>query len=475
MRDFSAGELTDLYRKKELSPVEVVEQYLEAIDRKNPDLFAYIFTTPELALEQARESEKRWQKGEPASRLDGVPLAVKDNILIKGIRCTAGSRILENYVASYDATVIRNLKKGGVVFLGKTNLDEFAMGSSTENSAFGITRNPHDPERVPGGSSGGSAVAVASNLCVASLGSDTGGSIRLPACFCGVYGLKPSYGRVSRYGLIAMASSLDQIGPLAKNIEDIELVFEIIKGKDSKDASQITPKETLFAPKEKITIGLPKEYFTGGLEDEVAEVIERTVKRLTELGFELQEVSLPHTEYALSSYYLTVFSEVSSNLARFDSVRYGKRKEKDWESFWQIYFENRGEYLGAEVKRRIILGTFTLSAGYYDAFYKKAQITRHKIREDFEKAFRKVDLIFAPVSPTLPFKIGEKINDPVKMYLSDIFTVPVNLAGLPALSVPVGRSSNGLPVGAQFIGPYFGEDLLFSVARRLKEDTSYEG
>lgn len=466
MENYTILDLYSLYQKKEVSPVEVVELYLQKIEAENPKLFCYLFTTPELALEQARLSEKRWACENPLSFLDGIPLSIKDNILIKGVRCTAGSKMLENYVASYDATVISKLKKAGAVFLGKTNLDEFAMGSSTENSAFGPTRNPLDPERVPGGSSGGSAAAVSANLCVASLGSDTGGSIRLPAAFCGVVGLKPTYGSVSRYGLIAMASSLDQIGPITKTVSDARILFEVISGKDTRDFSQVLPEE-MPEEKEKIVIGVPKEYFLSEMEEEVIGAIQDFLELMTEKGYEFQEISLPSLPLSLPVYYVIVASEISSNLARYDDLRYGKKKVKVERDFWEYYFQSRGEFLGKEVKRRIMLGTFVLSTGYYEAYYKKAVLLRENIREDFLRAFKKVDLILAPVSPSLPFKLGEKITDPVKMYLSDIFTVSVNLAGLPALSIPI-AFPKGLPVGIQFIAPPFKEATLFKIGEKVE-------
>jgi aspartyl-tRNA(Asn)/glutamyl-tRNA(Gln) amidotransferase subunit A len=404
-----------------------------------------------------------------------VPCAIKDNILIEGIKCTAGSKILKDYIAPYNATVIEKLKKEGVVILGKTNMDEFAMGASTENSAYGSTKNPFDKTRVPGGSSGGSAAAIAADFCQFALGSDTGGSIRQPASFCGVIGLKPTYGAVSRYGLVAMASSLDQIGPIAKNAEDAEIVFEAIKGKDPMDSTsvELNSKQVRISNFEfrNLKIGIPKEYFIEGIEKGVKKEIEKGIKRFEKLGAKIEKISLPHTKYALATYYLIMPSEVSSNLARYDGIRYGLSKSKiskfKPQNSFELYSKIRGEYFGREVKRRIILGTFALSAGYYDQYYLKAKMVRDLIKKDFEKAFRKVDLLLTPVAPTTAFKIGEKIDDPIKMYLSDIFTVGASLAGLPALSFPYGKVGK-LPVGLQIIGKPFGENTIFEAAKEFE-------
>lgn len=374
---------------------------------------------------------------------DGEPIAVKDNIMVKGMPCTAGSKILENYIAPYDATVIKRLKKSGFCIVGKTNLDEFAMGSSTENSAFGPTLNPHDTSRVPGGTSGGSAAAVAADMVDYALGSDTGGSIRQPASFCGVVGLKPTYGAVSRYGLIATASSLDQIGVLSKTIEDAKMIFDVIKGHDPLDSTSV---DLPLAPRipEKIVLGIPREYFKKGLDPEISKLIKCRIKQLKKLGFKTKKVSLPNTKYALAAYYLINYAESSANLARFDGIRYGGPRTK----------------FGEEVKRRILLGTYILSHGYYEAYYLQAQKIRRLIKQDFDKAFKKVDLILGPVAPTTAFKIGEKVDDPLAMYLGDIYTVPINLAGIPAMSIPCGQINN-LPVGLQIIGRPFEEELIF--------------
>jgi len=377
----------------------------------------------------------------------GIPIVIKDNILVKNMPCTAGSKVLENYIAPYDATVIKKLKKAGFAVLGKTNMDEFAMGSSTENSAYQKTLNPNDVSRVPGGSSGGSAAAVAADLAPCALGSDTGGSIRQPASFCGVVGLKPTYGAVSRYGLIAMASSLDQIGPITKTVEDAKILFDIIKGYDSLDSTSIDNSK-LQTPNSKLKIGLPKEYFSKGLDLEIDKLIKKAIAK-----FNIQEVSLPRTKHALACYYLIMPAEVSANLARYDGIRYGQSRES----------------FGPEVRRRIMLGTYVLSHGYYDAYYLQAQKTRTLIIQDFEKAFEKIDVLITPTSPTTAFQFGEKTQDPLQMYLSDIYTVPVNLAGLPAISIPVGKI-NGLPVGLQIVGRHFEEETIFKIAYELERN-----
>ena len=463
---------------KDFSAKELCAAFFDKIKKDDPKIHAYLNLTEKLAQEQAAEVDEKISAGKEIGILAGVPCAIKDNILIEGAKCTAASKILENYVAPYDAGVIKKLKKEGAVFLGKTNLDEFAMGSSTENSAFGPTRNPRDPERVPGGTSGGSAAAVAADECVFALGSDTGGSIRQPASFCGVVGLKPTYGAVSRAGLMAMASSLDQIGPLAKNVADCRTVFEVIKGKDEKDSTN-THNSTLPPLKlrgggggvKNLKIGLPKEYFAEGLDKNVEKLIRNAVKKMADAGAEIKEIGLPYTKYALACYYIIVPCEISANLARYDGIKFGSSAISDSRlvanDLLNVYLKTRGHYLGAEVRRRVMLGTFALSAGYYDAYYLKAQKVRTKIIEDFKKAFEKVDLIFSPVAPTAAFKLGEKISDPLQMYLSDIYTVPVNLAGLAALSLPCGETDN-LPVGLQIIGPQFSEDLIFDAAAQME-------
>ena len=468
--------------KKEFSVIELRQAYLDKIKEKNKEIFAFLTINEESALIQAKKIDNLISKGGKIPFLAGIPAAIKDNILVEDLKCTAGSKMLENYIAPYDATVIKKLKAQGAVILGKTNMDEFAMGSSTENSAFGPTKNPHDLTRVPGGSSGGSTAAVAADMAVYALGSDTGGSVRLPASFCGVVGLKPTYGAVSRYGLIAFASSLDQIGPITKTVDDCKIVFDAIKGKDEMDSTSAESKVSSFSPakvfvKQKfrrarvpgLKIGVPKEYFVKGIDLKVEKIIQRTIKKYETLGAKIKEVSLPHTEYALPAYYIINPSEASANLARYDGIRYGSSEKTD--SLIDTYLKSRGQGLGTEVERRIMLGTYVLSAGYYDAYYLKAQKVRELVRNDFEEVFKQVDVIMAPVSPFLPFKIGEKINDPISMYLVDIYTASVNLAGLPALSLPVGKVGN-LPVGLQIIGKWGEENKLFKVAKIVENQSS---
>ena len=432
--------------KKEFSCLELVKAYLAKIEKSKYNDF--ISLTDKLALEQAKKVDNKIARKEKIGPLEGIPIAIKDNILVKGYITTAGSKILEKYVAPYDAFVVKKLKDVGAIIIGKTNLDEFAMGSSTENSAFGVVKNPHDITRVPGGSSGGSAVAVAANHCIGALGSDTGGSIRQPAAFCGVVGFKPSYGMVSRYGLIAMASSLDQIGTFGNTVEDAQLIFNVIKGKDKMDSTSVG-----VGLKSKVkTIGVPKEYF----KKEINPVIEKFKK----LGFKIKNVSLPHTKYSLPVYYIIQPAEVSANLARYDSIKYGLQKKGS--NLLDQYLKTRSQGFGDETRRRIMLGTYVLSAGYRDAYYNKAQKVRAVIKKEFEKVFKEVDLLLTPTTPTPAFKIGEK-QDPLSMYLSDIYTASANLAGLPAISVPYGDKD--LPVGFQLIGPQFKDDSVLETAR----------
>jgi aspartyl-tRNA(Asn)/glutamyl-tRNA(Gln) amidotransferase subunit A len=451
----------------EFKALEVTQEYLRSIEARNPEIGAYLAVTSDLAVTAAHAADLKVARGESVGVLEGVPIALKDNMAAKGVRTGAASKVLGGYRASYDATVVAKLGALGAVFLGKTNMDEFAMGSSTENSAYQKTKNPRDVSRVPGGSSGGSAAAVAGDLALASLGSDTGGSIRQPAAFCGVVGLKPTYGAVSRSGLIAMSSSLDQIGPIAKTVEDAAIIFQAIAGKDPLDATTADSKDggeieslTLEDVRE-LRVGLPKEYFTGGLEPGVAEGVERAVEALKSLGVSFREVSLPHTKYALSTYYIIMPAEVSSNLARYDGVRY-ERPGESVEKLSELYKKARESGFGAEVKRRAILGTFVLSSGYYDAYYAKAQKVRTLIARDFSEAFEDVDILLTPVAPTRAFKFGEKTKDPLSMYLSDVFTIPASLAGVPAISIPVKAKNPGeLPVGFQLIGkPWREVDIL---------------
>jgi aspartyl-tRNA(Asn)/glutamyl-tRNA(Gln) amidotransferase subunit A len=460
-------------KDKKFSALELANAYLDKIKQSDKDIFAYLHVTEKLAIEQAKKIDDLIFKNEKLPLLAGIPCAIKDNILIKGEQSTAGSKILENYIAPYDAGVIKKLNKQGSVFLGKTNLDEFAMGSSTENSAFRPTKNPCDLERVPGGSSGGSAAAVAADECAFALGSDTGGSVRLPASFCGVVGLKPSYGAVSRNGLIAFASSLDQIGPITKTVEDAKIVFNAIRGRDEMDSTSVeinpaSAKTTAWQNKiQNLRIGVPKEYFVKGINPEVEKTIRSAIKQYEKMGAKIKEISLPHTKYALAVYYIISPSEASANLARFDGIKYGYSESKNQDNLLDVYLQTRGKGFGKEVRRRIMLGIYALSAGYYDAYYLKAQKVRTRIIEDFNKAFQDIDVIMAPVSPTTAFKLGEKVDDPITMYLSDIFTISVNLAGLPALSLPCGKVDN-LPVGLQLIGNVFEEEKILDIARELE-------
>ncbi len=465
----SISELAPLLARREVSPVEVTAQLLARIKERNGELNAYLTVDEAGALEQAKAAEARLGRNE-AAPLTGIPLALKDVMITKGLRTTCASKILENFVPPFDATVVARLRREGAVILGKANMDEFAMGSSTENSAYGPTHNPWHRDYIPGGSSGGSAAAVAADLCIGSLGSDTGGSIRQPASHCGVVGLKPTYGRVSRYGLVAYASSLDQIGPLTKEVRDAAILLNAIAGHDPKDstsAPQPAPDYTAALGREirGLKIGVPREYFGHGLDPEVAAAIRAALKTLEGLGAEVLEVSLPHTEYAVATYYVVAVAEASSNLARYDGVKYGFRAEG--KNLLETYLNTRTQGFGAEVRRRIMLGTYTLSAGYYDAYYKKGSQVRALIRSDFETAFQTCDLIACPVSPTPAFRLGEKVADPLTMYLSDIFTISANLAGIPGISVPCGFSSQGLPIGLQLLGPAFGEAEILADGLRL--------
>ena len=452
-----------LIHDKEISCRELVSIYQENIKKRNKDINAYLEVFND-AFEIAEQEDKEILKGRELKPLTGIPLAIKDLILIEGKIASAGSKILEKYRATYDATVIKKLRDAGAIFLGRTNMDEFAMGSSTENSAFGVTKNPYDLGRVAGGSSGGSAAAVAMQGCLASLGSDTGGSIRQPASFCGVVGLKPTYGAVSRFGLIAMASSLDQIGPITKSVEDAEIVFNIIKGKDEMDSTSVDVLGSKFQDLNKLRIGLLK-YDRKWVDKKVNDAIDLSIRILRQLGHQVEEIEMPHLEYSLPCYYIIMPAEVSANLARFDGVKYGLSVEG--KNLLEDYMKTRAEGFGREVKRRIMLGTYVLSAGYYDEYYGRANKVRTLIKKDFEETFKNFDLILSPTAPTPAFKIGEKTEDPLQMYLSDIFTVSVNLAGLPAISIPVPASE--LPIGVQFIAPWFREDLLFELGKQYEK------
>jgi len=471
----SISRLAPLLARREVSPVEVTAQLLQRIRERDGELHAYLLVDEAGALAQAREAEARLSRGE-GSPLTGIPLALKDVMVTRGLRTTCASKILGNFVPTYDATVVARLRQAGAIFLGKTNMDEFAMGSSTENSAFGPTRNPWNREYVPGGSSGGSAAAVAADLCLGALGSDTGGSIRQPACLCGVVGLKPTYGRVSRYGLVAYASSLDQIGPLTKEVRDAALLLAVIAGHDPRDSTSVPQAAPDYAAAlgqglQGLKIGVPREYFGPGLDPEVEAAIRSALGTLGALGAEILEVSLPHTEYAVATYYLVAVAEASSNLARYDGVKYGFRAEG--RNLLETYLNTRTQGFGAEVRRRIMLGAYILSAGYYDAYYKKGTQARALIRGDFEAAFRECALIACPVSPTPAFRLGEKLADPLTMYLSDIFTISANLAGIPGISVPCGFSSRGLPIGLQLLGPPFAESEIFRAAYAFEQATDF--
>ena len=473
--DYQAAELARLLRKREISSREITESALRRIENKDKTLNAFLTVTPEFALKQADSADKKFKEGKDISPVTGIPVAIKDNLCTKGIRTTCASKILEHYMPPYDATVVKKIMQKGAVLIGKTNMDEFAMGSSTENSAFGPTRNPWNIKRVPGGSSGGSACAVASGEAVLAIGSDTGGSIRQPASFCGVTGMKPTYGRVSRYGLISYASSLDQIGPIGRSVEDCAMLMDVIAGYDKRDTTSVNvPKPdfsgSLSSDINGLRIGLPKEYFVEGLDPLVKEKVIDAVNLLSSHGADIVEISLPRTPFAVSAYYLIATAEASSNLERYDGVKYGLRVERDQAGLEEMYEYTRSEGFGDEVKRRIMLGCYVLSAGYYDAYYLKAQKARTLIKDDFDRAFQDVDCIITPTSPSAAFKIGEKSDDPVKMYLVDIYTVSLNLSGLPGISVNCG-TIDGLPVGLQIIGKPFDEETLFRAGHAYQQIT----
>jgi aspartyl-tRNA(Asn)/glutamyl-tRNA(Gln) amidotransferase subunit A len=471
-RPRTLAELRSDLAERRVKSAGLALEYYERIEKKNPQLNIYLSLTKERAMEQAARVDAMAAKGDPLPPLAGIPVGIKDVMVMKGAPSTAGSKILEGYHPPYDCTAVKRLDAAGAVLLGKTNCDEFAMGSSNENSAYGPVRNPVDPERVPGGSSGGSAAAVAANMAVATLGSDTGGSIRQPASFCGVVGVLPTYGRVSRFGLIAFASSLDHIGPFAANVRDAATVLGVIAGHDPRDATSSTvPVEDYAAesdiPVKGMRIGVPKEYFAEGLDAEVRSAIEKGIAALETAGCQVKAVSLPHTKYAVPTYYLIATAEASANLARFDGVRYGYRSPHA-ETLAAMYSHSRDEGFGAEVKRRILLGTYALSAGYYDAYYLKAQQVRRLLAEEFLRAFAQVDAIVTPTSPVPAFKLGEKTGDPLAMYLADIYTVTASLAGICGVSVPCGATRAGLPVGMQVLARHFGEGTAFRVARAVE-------
>ncbi len=465
-------------RSRRFSAVEVARQALEVAQRENDQYGSFLLFCPERALQAAARVDAQIAAGESLGPLAGVPVAVKDVIVTRGVRTTCGSRILESYVPPYDATAVIRLEQAGGMILGKTNCDEFAMGSSTENSAFYPVRNPAAPDRVPGGSSGGSAAAVAAGQAVVSLGSDTGGSIRQPASFCGVVGILPTYGRVSRYGLVAFASSLDHIGPFGRTVKDAATLLHVIAGRDPADSTSADVPVAdytagLDGKAAGFRIGVPREYFGAGLDSEVADRIHGGIEVLRKMGCEVRDVSLPHTDYAIASYYIICTAEASSNLARYDGVRYSRRSERE-DTLLDMYRYSRGEGFGAEVKRRIILGTYVLSAGYYDAYYLKAQKVRTLIARDFTDAFQSVDAIVTPVSPFPAFKLGEKMADPLEMYLSDIYTITASLAGICGVSVPCGRTSEGLPVGMQILAKYFDEHRMLRLAHAFEEAGGFD-
>jgi aspartyl-tRNA(Asn)/glutamyl-tRNA(Gln) amidotransferase subunit A len=476
----SIRELHKQLIRKERSSVEITQEALDRIQALEPKIHSFLCVTAEQALEQARQVDAKIAAGEEIGLLAGIPIGIKDNLCTKGIRTTCASRILENFVPPYESTVTQKLKDAGAVMVGKTNLDEFAMGSSTENSAYEVTANPWDLSRVPGGSSGGSAAAVASGECVVALGSDTGGSIRQPASFCGVVGMKPTYGLVSRYGLVAFASSLDQIGPFGQTVEDAAILLSAIAGYDPNDATSLKVEipdyssllKPNFRPRSRIKIGIIKETFGEGLDPAVEQALTKAIDQLQNLGAEIHVISCPRFRYGLPTYYIIAPSEASANLARYDGVKYGFRVP-DAENLLSMYTKTRAAGFGKEVKRRIMLGTYALSAGYYDAYYLKAQKVRTLIKQDFEGAFEKVDVLVSPTAPTTAFKAGEKTEDPLSMYLGDLMTIPVNLAGLPGISVPCGFDDNGLPIGMQLIGKVLREDQLFQVAHAYEQATQW--
>lgn len=466
--ELTAHEIREAYENKELKVTEVIEAFYNKIKEKDEDIKGYITLCEEEAMKKAREIQEKYDTGEKLSPLAGIPIAIKDNMCTLGVKTTCASKMLENFIPPYDATVIKRLKEADAIILGKANMDEFAMGGSTENSAFFKTRNPLNLNKVPGGSSGGSAAVVAGNMAPFSLGSDTGGSIRQPAAFCGIVGLKPTYGLVSRYGLVAFASSLDQIGPMSKDVTDTAILLNEIAGYDEMDSTSANVEKkdytkSLVDDVKGLKVGIPKEFMGEGVSEEVKESVIKASKELEKLGAVIEECSLPAIEYSLPTYYIIACAEASSNLGRFDGIRYGYRT-KNYESIQDIFKNSRSEGFGEEVKRRIILGTYVLSSGYYDAYYKKAQKVRTLVKKDFDKAFEKYDLILTPTTPTTAFDLGSKTDNPLEMYMSDILTVSINIAGVPAITVPCGKDKSGMPIGLQFIGKHFKEDLLIRSA-----------
>ena len=477
--ELTAHELMDKLASREITSEEITKSYFERIKEKDGQVKAYVSTMEEEALAKARKIDEDRKAGKPVSKYAGIPIGIKDNLCITGTKTTCSSKMLENFVAPYDATVIEKLNAEDVIYLGKLNMDEFAMGSSTENSAFFPTKNPWDLDRVPGGSSGGSAAAVAADMAPWTLGSDTGGSIRQPASLCGVVGFKPTYGLVSRYGLVAFASSLDQIGPITKDVTDAALLLNIIAGYDEKDSTSIRIDKkdytsSLVNDVKGMKIGLPKEYIGEGVNEEVREAVLAVAKKYEELGATVEECSFEVGQYATGTYYIIADAEASSNLGRFDGIRYGYRTEK-FDNLKDIYRNSRSEGFGPEVKRRIMLGTYVLSAGYYDAYYKKAQKVRTVIKNAYNELFEKYDLLLTPVSPTTAFKIGEKSDNPLEMYLADICTVPVNIGGLPGMSIPCSVDSKGLPIAFQLIGKAFDEETIIRAAYTYEQNSNFRG
>lgn len=478
LNQLTAHEVINLIRRKKITAYEVMQDIFNQIDRVDNLIRAFLVLNKEEALKQAKEIDIKVKNGEKLPPLAGVAVAIKDIIATQGTETTCGSKILKGFVPPYNATVINKLKEAGAIIIGKTNMDEFAMGSSTENSAFFPTHNPWDLKRVPGGSSGGSTAAVAADETLIALGTDTGGSVRQPASLCGMVGLKPTYGRVSRYGLIAYASSLDQIGPITKDVTDCALLMKVISGHDNMDSTSVNLEvpdylKSCQAGIKDLKIGVPKEYFIEGIDPEVKDALDKALKIFEKLGAKIEEASLPHTEYSLPTYYLIATAEASSNLARYDGVQYGYRTE-DYKDLSSMYQKTRSEGFGSEVKRRIMLGTYALSTGYYDAYYLKAQKVRTLVKEDFDKAFRKYDILITPTSPTPAFKLNEKVLDPLTMYLSDIYTVPINLAGIPAISLNCGYSKGNLPIGLQIIGKHFSEETILRAAYNFEKHSDIE-
>ena len=475
--EYTVHELMDKLEKKEITITELTKAYVDRINEKEKDVEAFVTTLTDEAISKSQEIEEMVKNGEINSRFAGIPIGIKDNMCTKGVKTTCSSKMLENFIAPYDATVIEKLNNEGIISLGKLNMDEFAMGASTEYSAFKKTKNPWNLNTVPGGSSGGSAAAVAANLVPWALGSDTGGSIRQPSSFCGVVGLKPTYGLVSRYGLVAFASSLDQIGPITKDVQDAALLLNLIAGHDEKDTTSINNEKVDYTKCLKndvkgLKIGVPKEFFGEGINAEVKAKLQEAIEKYKELGAIVEECSLDIAEYALATYYIIACAEASSNLGRFDGIRYGYRT-KNFENLKDIYINSRSEGFGQEVKRRIILGTYVLSSGYYDAYYKKALEVRTLVKQEFDKKFEKYDVLLTPTSPTVAFEIGTRSNNPLEMYLADICTVSVNIAGLPGISIPCGVDSKGMPIGMQLIGDKFKEETILNAAYTYEQATKF--